>query len=57
MMLDEMSLDELRDLLSRAEQQLTRRRREQDSSLQRDLARAASAAGLTPEEWRFLVGD
>lgn len=57
MMLEEMTLDELRGLLQRAEQLLARKRREQDSSLQRDLARAASAAGLTPEEWRFLVGD
>lgn len=56
-MLEEMTLDELRGLLQRAEQLLARKRREQDSSLQRDLARAASAAGLTPEEWRFLVGD
>lgn len=57
MNLDEMSLTALQDLLHRAERLLAERKRAQGSTLQRDLAQAARAAGLTPEEWRILVGD
>lgn len=56
MNLDEMSLTTLQELLQRAERLLADKKRQQGSTLQRELAQAARAAGLSAEEWRILVG-
>jgi len=55
--LNALSVEELRTLIRDAETALDKLRRVKETSLHRDIAQAARAAGLTSEEWRLLTGD
>ena len=55
--LDALSVEELRTLIRDAETALDKLRRVKETSMHRDIAQAARAAGLSPEEWRLLTGD
>ena len=55
--LNALSDEELQALVRDAEAMLDKLRRVKESTLHREIAQAARAAGLTPEEWRVLTGD
>jgi len=55
--LNALSVEELRTLIRDAETALDKLRRVKETSLHRDIAQAARAAGLTSEERRLLTGD
>ena len=55
--LNALSDEELQALVRDAEAMLDKLRRVKESTLYRDIAQAARAAGLTSDEWRVLTGD
>lgn len=57
MNLEDLTLEELEALVAEAKTLLSRHKEKVQKSMQSDFAKLARAAGLTPEEWRQLVGD
>lgn len=57
MNLETMTLEELEALVAEARALLSQHKEKVQKSMQSDFAKLARAAGLTPEEWRQLVGD
>lgn len=57
MNLEIMTLEELENLVVEAKALLSQHKEKVQKSMQSDFAKLARAAGLTPEEWRQLVGD
>ena len=57
MNLEDLTLDELEALVAEAQDLLNRHKEKVQKSMQSDFAKLARAAGLSPEEWRQLVGD
>ena len=57
MNLETMSLEELEALVAEASDLLRQHKEKVQKSLQSDFAKLARSAGLTPEEWKQLVGD
>lgn len=57
MNLETMSLEELEALVAEASDLLRQHKEKAQKSLQSDFAKLARAAGLSPEEWRQLVGE
>ncbi len=57
MNLEDLTLDELEALVAEAKDLLNRHKEKVQKSMQSDFAKLARAAGLSPEEWRQLVGD
>lgn len=57
MNLETMTLEELEALVAEATALVNQHKQKVQKSLQSDFAKLARAAGLTPEEWRQLVGD
>lgn len=55
--LESMTLEELEALVAEASDILRMHKEKVQKTLQSDFAKLARAAGLTPEEWRQLVGD
>jgi len=57
MNLDALTLEELESLVAEAQALLSQHKEKAQKSLQSDFAKLARAAGLSPEEWKMLVGD
>mgnify|MGYP000703385273 CR=1 FL=1 len=57
MNLDDLTLEELETLVAEAKTLLNLHKEKLQKSMQSDFAKLARAAGLSPEEWRQLVGD
>ena len=57
MHLETITLEELEALVAEAKALLSQHKEKVQKSMQSDFAKLARAAGLTPEEWRQLVGD
>jgi len=57
MNLEELTLEELEALVAEAKTLLSQHKEKLQKSMQSDFAKLARAAGLSPEEWRQLVGD
>lgn len=57
MNLETMTLEELEALVVEATALVGQHKQKVQKSMQSDFAKLARAAGLTPEEWRQLVGD
>lgn len=57
MNLEAMTLEELEALVAEASDLLRQHKAKVQKSMQSDFAKLARAAGLTPEEWKQLVGD
>lgn len=57
MNLEDLTLEELEELVAEAKILLNQHKEKVQKSLQSDFAKLARAAGLTAEEWRLLVGD
>lgn len=57
MNLEALTLEELESLVAEAQALLSQHKEKAQKSLQSDFAKLARAAGLSPEEWKMLVGD
>jgi len=57
MNLEDLTLEELEALVADAKALLSQHKEKLQKSMQSDFAKLARAAGLSPEEWRQLVGD